>query len=130
MSSIPARRWWSIAAPALAVRGLLASCNMRGSPKQKTWPAGYLPGLTVSIPRCRSIRRRLRMAQRGWLRHDVNQERTRGTTTLDFRFVFFLGIGNLFVAGRQFYIVNLLLPGLIVELCAAFVVLPDHLREP
>jgi len=70
------------------------------------------------------------MAQRGWLRHDVNQERTRGTTTLDFRFVFFLGIGNLFVAGRQFYIVNLLLPGLIVELGAAFLGLPDHFRKP
>jgi hypothetical protein len=49
---------------------------------------------------------------------------------LDFRLVFFLCICNLFVAGRQFYIFNLLLPGLVIELGAAFLGLPDYFRKP
>src|SRR5579859_424346 len=130
MNWIPARRWLSIAALAPAARGPWVSCSMQDSPKPRTWPAGYLPGLTVSIPRCRSIRRDLRMAQLRGLRQDLNQAKTSSVARLDFRLVFFLCIGNLFVAGRQFYIFNLLLPGLVVELGAAFLGLPDHFRKP
>src|SRR5579864_2876723 len=130
MNLIPAKRWWSIAAPAPAARGPWVSCSRRDSPRLKTWPAGYLPGLTVSIPRCRSIRPTCEWRSSIGLRQDLNRSKNRQRCRLDFRLVFFLCIGNLFVAGRQFYIFNLLLPGFVVELGAAFLGLPDHFRKP
>ena len=59
-----------------------------------------------------------------------DQTKASSVATLDFRLVFFLCICNLFVAGRQFYIFNLLLPGLVIELGAAFLGLPDYFRKP
>ena len=70
------------------------------------------------------------MAQMEWLRQDLNQAKTTSVATLDLGLVFFLCIGNLFVAGRQFYVFNLFLPGLVIELGAAFLGLPDDFRKP
>ena len=67
------------------------------------------------------------MAQLGWLRSYVKSGKKAGL--LNFRLVFFC-VGNLFVAGRQFYVFNLLLPGLVVQLGAAFLGLPDYFRKP
>ncbi len=59
------------------------------------------------------------MAQREWLRQRFNQA-SNSTAKLNRRFVVFLCIRDLFIAGRKLNIFHLLLLGLVVQLGAAF----------
>ena len=68
------------------------------------------------------------MAQREWLRQNFIRHK-HSAVKLNRRLVVFLCIHNLFIAGRQFDIFNLLLPGFVVQLGAAFLGLADHLSK-
>jgi len=59
------------------------------------------------------------MAQLEWLRQKSNQASNSGTK-LNRRFVVFLRIRNLFIAGRKLNVFHLFLPGLVVQLGTAF----------
>ncbi len=60
------------------------------------------------------------MAQLEWLRQTFNQAGTRQHRKLNRRFVVFLCVRNLFIAGRKLNIFHLLLLGLVVQLGTAF----------
>src|SRR5437660_2024687 len=99
MNLIPARRWWSIAAPAPVAPGRWVSCDKLDLPRPGTWPVEFLHGQTASILKSRNTKTPLQR---------IVNACGRATCESDFRPVLILGVHDFLIAGRQFNVFHLL----------------------